>query len=77
MNALGPILFVLILAALATAGFTGFGVQDTRDTRYSLVPPTAPLVEGRPRISERLRSQRANRGGRSLLAPFAGHHLTR
>ncbi|MDQ1742288.1 MAG: hypothetical protein QOE23_627 [Pseudonocardiales bacterium] len=75
MYALGPLLFVLLLAGLATAGFTGVGVQDSRDTRYTLVcTRTAPPAERRPRISQRLRSERPGRWDR--LAAFAGRHVT-
>lgn len=75
MYALGPLLFVLLLAALATAGFTGVGVQDSRDTRYTLVcTRTAPPAERRPRIPQRLRSEGTGRWGR--LAAFAGRHVT-
>ncbi len=75
MHALGPLLFVLLLAGLATAGFTGVGVQDSRDTRYTLVcTPRSPATERRPRVAQRLRSDRTGRRG--LLAAFAGRHLT-
>jgi hypothetical protein len=75
MYALGPLLFFLLLAGLATAGFTGVGVQDSRDTRYTLVgsSPT-PQTERRPRIAQRLRSDPPGRSGR--LAAFAGRHVT-
>lgn len=71
MYALGPLLFVLLLAALATAGFTGVGVQDSRDTRYTLVCTPPPPAERRPRIQQRLRSNKTGR-----LAAFTGRHVT-
>ena len=75
MYALGPLLFVLLIVGLATAGFTGIGVQDSRDTRYTLVcTPVTPKTERRPRLSQRLRSDRTRRPGR--LAAFAGRHVT-
>lgn len=75
MYALGPLLFVLLFAGLATAGFTGRGVQDSRDTRYTLVcNRTTPPTERRPRISQRLRSEHTSRWAR--LAAFGGRHLT-
>lgn len=74
MNALVPLLFVFLLAALATAGLTGVGVQDTRDTRYTLVC-TPTRSERRLRVSEPVRSKPARRWGRFALPALAHRHL--
>ena len=76
MSALGPLLFVLLFAALATAGFTGIGVQDTRDTRYTLVGPRTTRQSERRPLSERLRNPRPRRQHKLTLPTFHGRHLT-
>jgi hypothetical protein len=76
MNALGPLLFVLLLTALAIAGLTGFGMQDTRDTQYTLVcTPTARLVERRARVPEPVH-KRAGLWSRFAPPAFAGRQVT-
>jgi hypothetical protein len=74
MSTLGPLLFVLLLAVLAMAGLTGVGVQDTRDTRYTLACTSTRLAE-RARVPEPLAGQRTGRLGRIALPALASRHL--
>lgn len=72
MSTLGPLLFVLFLGALATAGLTGFGMQDTRDTTYTLVCNHATrTAERRVRAAEPVPVKRASLLSRFVLPALA------